>query len=522
MKNSTSLSAWIFVLFFSFFALISSGRFGGDGLNNYLTAESIVLDGDFSIHDRPFGVAEMRHSKDQVTGEGVKRYSQYGLAVALLLVPFYYVGHLLSGFVPSVPHDYITQFAVSFFNPVVLALLALTLFRILVKLGYSERISFFTTVIYSLCTMNVIYARSGFSEPIVALLVVLAAYGLLTHSKSRSIGSLLAAAAAIGYTLFIKKNSFILFPAFGAYFLFLLLSDRKGSLKEKAVFSLCFLAPIMLALAAIFAQNKILYGGLLITEHGTIGDTMAQVRTDGYPVKGLYYYLISSGKGYFLYNIALILGLFSIRDFFIKYRSYALFILGLLLFNLLVYSFIFVRGSLFSWGPRYLFPTLPLFAFFLAEFMSKKNILKRKVTVLFFALLGFMVQLPVLLMNFSKYLFFVKEKLGLDEYLIDFMPELSPIRGVWVLFLSMIHRIMSGTSLNYSFNPDLWFFKTINSSFSGYDIVDVWWINILRVKEGLFPAVTLSVLVLLLVLGITLKSVISSASGKRRIKGFNE
>ncbi|MGB3114258.1 MAG: hypothetical protein WBC00_06540, partial [Candidatus Omnitrophota bacterium] len=171
MERKGILFFWLFVFFMSYFVLISSGRFGGDGLENYLTAESIVLDGDFSIHDREFGVKEMKYAERGRTGADGKIYSQYGLGAAILLVPFYFIGDLVSSFVPGIPHDYVTQFAVSLFNPVILAFVAVAMFKLLIKLGYTAKTSFVAVLIYSLCTMNVVYARSGFSEPVVALLV---------------------------------------------------------------------------------------------------------------------------------------------------------------------------------------------------------------------------------------------------------------------------------------------------------------------------------------------------------------
>ena len=475
----------IVIFFLAVFVMFSSGRFGGDGLDNYLTAESIVLEGDVTIHDRSFDVEEMSYSKRDMIGDGVQKTSQYGLGVALLLVPFYFVGHVLAGFFSNVQHDYITQFAVSLYNPLILAFLAGLLFRLLSKLGYSSRVSFLVVLIYSLCTMNIVYARSGFSEPTVALLVLLGAMSMFDYYKARSPRALVIAAATIAYALFIKKNSLMLFPAFGIYGTYLILSENAKDFKEKLLHLIYFAFPFILAILAILIQNKIFYGGLLNTEYGTVTDMASKVRTDGYPIKGLYYYLISSGKGYLIYNAALFLGLFAIRDFIRKYRSYAVFILALLLSTLLVYSFIFVRGSLFSWGPRYLFPTLPLFTLLLAEYISSRKGMGVKAAVGAFASAGFLIQLPNLFVNFSKYLFFVKEKLALQEYLINFMPELSPIKGAWMLFLSMISRVFTGESLSFSYNPDLWFFDTASFPLSGYDTVDILWANILKVDPSL-------------------------------------
>jgi len=500
----------IVIFFLSVFVLFSSGRFGGDGLDNYLTAESIVLDGDFTIHDRSFEVEEMNYSKRNVTGPGAQRTSQYGLGVALLLVPFYFIGHLLSGFFSNAQHDYITQFAVSLYNPMILALLAGLLFRLFSKLGYSAKLSFTVVSIYSLCTMNIIYARSGFSEPTVALLILLGAMSMLDYQNTRSARAIVIAAVSVAYALFIKKNSFIFFPAFGIYGTYLIFSDRTKDLKGKFIHIIYFGFPFVLAMFAILLQNKVLYGGILSTEHGTMADMAAKVRTDGYPIKGLYYYLISSGKGYLIYNIALFLGLFAIKDFVRKNRSYAVFVLALLLSNLLFYSLIFVRGSLFSWGPRYLFPTLPLFAIFLAEYIRSGENRGVKVSVVAFALVGFLIQLPNLFINFSKYLFFVKEKLVIPEYLVNFMPELSPIKGAWMLFLSLGSRVFTGQSLTFSYNPDLWFFDTVRLPLTGYDMADILWVNVLKVDPTLTAAVYGGCAVVGLVLVASFYSIISN------------
>ena len=517
MNIKIKLFLCIFTFFLGCFILISSGRFGGDGLDNYLTAESLVLDGDCSIYDRPFGIEEMKYQVRGVAGSEGKRYAQYGVSVAIFLVPLYFIGHVISGFLGNIGHDYVTQLVVSFFNPLVLAGIAVLLFNLLVKLGYSFKISFLTTLIYSLCTMNVVYARSGFTEPFVALLLLIGAIYMLEYCKKRAALSLFITALAVGYTMYIKKNSFILFPAFSLYVLFLIFVDKEKAFKDKIVHLIIFTVPFIFAGTAILIQNKVFFGGILSTEHGTVNDLLSKVRTDGYPGKGLYYYLISSGKGYLIYNIALFLGLFAVKNFINRHKAYAIFILVLILSNLLFYSFIFVRGSLFSWGPRYLFPTLPFFAILLAEFMITIKNLKTKVLIGCFAALGFLIQLPNFFISFSNYIFFVKNKLGLEEFLINFMPELSPIKGTWMLFLSLLNRVNSGNSFNFSYNPDLWFFKTKSFSLVGYDSMDIIWINIVKVSPTLGVPVSISVIVVSLVVALSLFYFIKNISCLKNI-----
>ncbi|MDP2929928.1 MAG: hypothetical protein Q8O01_07730, partial [Candidatus Omnitrophota bacterium] len=366
----------------------------------------------------------------------------------------------------------------------------------------------------SLCTINIVYARSGFSEPLVACLIMLAVLAIFNYLKNNSLSALIASGSCIGYTIFIKKNSIILLPAFLVFLFYIILKNRKG-LVPRLLHAAVFLLPIAISALAIVLQNRILYGGLSNTEFGTIGDMLGKVRTDSFPIKGLYYYLISSGKGILIYNIAMGMGFFAIKNFLKKYRVMGVFLLALMLSNLAFYSFIFTRGSIFSWGPRYLFPVLPLMTVFLAEFISKGNAAMRKAAVLSFALLGFMIQLPGLIMNFSRYIFFVKEKLLLPEYLMDFMPELSPIKGMWALFVSMLNRGMRGESLSFLYNPDFLFVASAKASLSGYDYPDIWWVNIIRACPAMGPYVLIGAMIIVLAIALSRKSINSSIRKQR-------
>ncbi len=478
-----NIGIYVFIFFALVFMFFGSGKYGGDGLENYLTAESIVLDGDFAIYDHPFDIKEMRHEeRGTLNPDSGKRVSSYGLGMAFILVPFYLLGHMAAGFVPQIPHGYITQFFVALSNPLILALLAGLIFKFLLKLGYTGKTAFLSTAIYSFCTMSFIYCRSGFSEPMVALLVLSAVYSVFSFTKEKKAASLLVAGFCLAYAIFIKKNSLILLPGFLIYLVYS--CWNKKEIKKILGPVILFLLPVILAILAIFLQNNILYGGALRTEFGSTNDLLANVTRKSFPIKGLYYYLLSSGKGYFIYNLALILGLFAIKDFARKFRGLLILISCLWLANLFFYAFIFTRGSIFSWGPRYLFPTLPFLALFLAEFIEKSSRFQRKFAVFSWAGLGFLIQLPNLIVNISKYIFFVKEKLGLPEYLIDFMPELSPIKGAWMLFISFLKRHFFGAGEVFLYDPDFKFIPSVKASLAGYDIADIWWINIIKVNPA--------------------------------------
>lgn len=500
---------WVFLFFLASFLLVSNGRFGGDGIENYFTAESIVLDRDLSIHDRPFEVKEMHCVQTDDINTAGKFFSSYGLGMALILVPFYFIGHLTAEIFKQIPHDYITQFAVSLANPVILSLLAVVLFKLLRELQYSLKVSFISIVIYSFCTMSFIYVRSGFAEPMICLLVVMAALEMFRFYKNNDSKNLLFAGICIGYAIFIKKNSLILFPAFLIYFLYLVFSANK---KEKRVLNYAaFFFPIVCSFIAILIQNKLMYGGIAQTEFGGIHDTLLKIRTDGHPIKGLCHYLFSTGKGYLIYNIALIPAIFAIKDFFKKEKNLCIFIFSLVALNIAYYSWVFTRDSLFSWGPRYLLPTLPLFTLFFAEFIEKKKTMVRKITIGIFASLGFLIQLPAALMNYSGYLFMIRDNLKLPEYLINYVPDLSPIKGTLSLLLSFINCSITGKSLNFIYNPDFKFINSISTSLSGFDLLDTWWSNAYRVNHSLLGYLILAGLILVYLIFLSYSKITSES-----------
>ncbi len=504
--NPINTAASIFIFFFCIFFIFSTGKFGGDGLENYLTAESIVLDRDFSIHDRAFQVKEMRYESRGHQGINKEIYSSYGLGMPLALVPFYAVGEVISKIMP-LPHDYITQFAVSLANPCFLALLALAIYSLLLKMGFSRKISFTAAAIYSFCSMNFIYAKSGFSEPLIALLIILSVFYLYTFAGKPHYKYLLLAAAAFAYAIFIKKNTLILLPVIIVY----LMSQSIKSKRNIFFDALIFIAPIIIAVIAIFIQNKIFFGGISKTEFGTLAETFTYLKfASSSPLKGLYYYLLSPGKGYLIFNLALIPGLLALKSFIRKYGAFGWLAAGLLLSNLLFYCAIYTRGSIFSWGARYLFPTLPLMALLLAQFIKNIDSQKQRIILFLAVFSGFIIQLPALFMNFSKHIFFVKEKLLAPEYLIDFMPELSPIAGTWRLFLSSISRHLGNQTLTFTFNPDYKFVQPISSSLNGYDGLDLWWVNILKIKPALSIPVAASMVLLIFIAFVCLRNILKN------------
>ena len=160
--NRRYVALYVLFFFIVLYSLFSIGHYGGDGYQDYLTAESIVLDGNLSLYDRPDDPNEIDYIKPAgLKGKDGKIYSSVGtLGVPIILAVFYYVGHMLASLLPTVPHDYITMLFVSFSNPIICALNCMIIFLISQQLGFKPGTSVKLSLIYGLATMLPVYART--------------------------------------------------------------------------------------------------------------------------------------------------------------------------------------------------------------------------------------------------------------------------------------------------------------------------------------------------------------------------
>lgn len=493
-----AMYSYLALFFLCSYILIDNGRFGGDGLENYFTAESIVLDGNLKIHNKPFAVAQMRDEARGVQDAAGNYYSPYGIGMPLLLVPFYVVGHLLSRIVHGVPHDYLTQFAVSWSNAVLTALCALALFAYLRRLKFSLRTSFLATLCFGFCTIVPVYVRSGFSEPAIALCLMLMLLCVQAFEQKPRARLMAGLGSIMGYAVLIKTSALLYLPLVAAFLIYK--SASLPTFKKKAQCAVAFLIPLSCSAIIYFFTRPPAVAG-----ESTLVQPLREVASYGVSerflqLKGFFYYLFSPGKGFFFYNVPLALGFLGIRGIVQRDRRQAIYLLLVILSTFIFYSYRLNRGSLFSWGPRYLYVTIPLWCVFVAEFIERAGGRAFRAAIATMMWTGFLVQLPCLCISFSNYLFFLKEKIGIQEYLINFVPELSPIFGSWFVFLSAFSRALRGVSLMFVYNPDPVFVVPVVQSLKGYDQWDVWWHNVLIISPHYAWIVVAAVCILFAIL----------------------
>lgn len=487
MSSRVKVLIGVFMIVFPVYVLVAGGHYGGDALNSYLTTESMITDQDLVIYDKPFEVEEIKLGGALgVTGPDGKQYSPFGLGMALLQVPLYLVGLAVSFVLKGLPKDYITFFMVSFTNTFLSCFGVLLLISLLRQMGVKLKEALILGLVYAFCTAVIVYSKTGFPEMALLTFMLASIVSLFKFTKEEGgVLWLVASGASLGMMCLVKIYAVILVPLFIVYSV-VSSGERR---KYLWVFLLAFLGVFSVELVT----NYIRSGNMFLTGYG---NPTAIVSPRNNFIKALYYYWFSSGKGFFFYNLPLVLGLFCWKDIYSERKKEFFFILSIILIYVVFFAYLFKRGSIFSWGPRYMMPIAPLFM------VTASGLFKNRVSLWSFAVLsvgGFLVQLPAAVMHFSSYINFVVEKLNMPEYAINFIPDLSPIRGLWWMFASHISSVFTGSGINFVFSPDIIFITPVQAAFEGYIKVDLWWITLLKEYPGMKLAVVASFILLFFV-----------------------
>ena len=494
-------TVWLGVGFLCLYLLTASGHYGGDGFWSYLTAESVLLDGDLIVGDRPFLVREM-HS--QFTGNGHegavvgsgRLYSKYGLGLALLEVPFYGVGLLVSLAGVPVPSDYVRMFAVANTNAFVTAATCLLLFGFARKLGYTRSTQLWVSVIFGIGSMALPYASYGFSEPLVGLALIGSVYGLHAYSTTDKKARLVLAGSLAGYAIVTKASAVVALPLLAVY---LHATIRSGPPREQLKRWIALLTPIAVSALIVLWHNWIRYGDAFSTGYhlddythagGLFNFSPAHIAT------GIYGLLFSTGRGLFLFFPVAILMPWAIARLRRSHHNEAALFLGVTAAFLLAHACFADWHGGSSWGPRYLLPALPFIVLALGSLLGRGR--RSSAVVKTLAVVGLLIQLPVALVNYHLFVRFVDERiLPSTVAAVDpiFAPWLSPIVGGYCQLCSALSNAVSGQAVDFPFAPT----AAGQISMAGYDLFDLWWLNAFRtghLSAGWTPAIIAIVTIL--------------------------
>lgn len=248
------------------------------------------------------------------------------------------------------------------------------------------------------------------------LLVALAAVFKATdlnQSEHRIWGLAALCGAMVGASLLMRPTHVILAPAFGVAWLM-----STPLLKDRILRASAFSLPVVLALGITFTRNHALFGdwtdfGYPETVHGGV-----PINTFDTPFfYGLYGLLLSPGKSLLLYCPVVIPGVMGLKRMWADRPFLAVAAGGPLLIYVLFYSVYGQWEGGYCYGPRYLFPALPLILLAAASLLTRK----RNLTLLLACLaVGVITNLPAVMTSFLE-----EQRSGVTYYNAQYEYQIS-------------------------------------------------------------------------------------------------
>ena len=412
-----SLHLALFLFLLAVYMLTYTPRINSsDGLAMFATAESLVRRGTLDIEQiRWMNLQQGTYGLDGLL------YSRKGIGVPLGLLPLTALGLALPWFGPVS--------AGLLFNAVVTALTGVLLLVYLQALGFSTRVGLLTGLAFGLATLAWPYAKSLFSDPFSGLLLLAAALALLKFRHTAQSRWTFLAGLLLGWNVATRYAEAIFLPVFGLLLLYygFTIYNLKFTINPSqfrihnsqfAIPILAFAAPVLAVGLSLMAFNLSRYGDPLNTGYLPT-ETFSAIWLDG--IAGQ---LISPGRGLLLFSPILILSLGGFFPFVRYHCAEALLALSIILIHLLLYGKWFMWHGGYAWGPRFLVPTLPFWTLLLApairftiydlRFTIKNHATRityyalRIIVPLLFAL-SVLIQIPLLLVDFSTYMAWLLE-----------------------------------------------------------------------------------------------------------------
>src|SRR6266853_4877288 len=236
--GSGRLELGLFALVLGVGLLALRTDFGYDGQMMYKVTESLALRHSLQVQDPTW------HANEP--------YSYFGLGVSLLLLPFYGLSSFLTGDGSRL---------IILYDPLVTALTAWALFRLLRELGASASRAMAIALTFAFGTLAWHYSTAVFSEPVVALGLTAAFYWLRVYQRDARRRWLLAAGVATALTLLARWDSALLIVApLGVYAVYQLVRARRTSPLVAGLFA--FGLPLAAALAVNLWYDWLRYGNI--------------------------------------------------------------------------------------------------------------------------------------------------------------------------------------------------------------------------------------------------------------------
>lgn len=481
----------IFLLTVSVSGFFSGGHvYVRDGAAMYLMSASIL--------DHQWIDVDHRHPNTvggQFGPDG-KYYMPFGFLQPLLAVPFVALGRFLTGLTET---QYLTFFSATVFNWLVTGCLAVAIFCGFLKMGVSATRSVFAALATIFTTPFWVYSQTFFSEPLTALLTVLAWLAMVHYRQSGSPRILFLSGCLAGLIPSVRPLGGVIIPPLFLYLL-LVLNRRSKSRGNRRLMAhvLTFIVPVLTGIAVYLGYNYARFGDILETGYNRLPDGSLRSFTLS-PIIGARVLLFSPGKSIFIFAPLLLLIPVAMPRLLREKthrRDGIFFSVSGALYFIVLSAWARVEGGV-SWGPRLFLPVVPLLFLSLSPvFQSKRSLWRLCVVVL--AVAGLAVQLAGVSYNFSTYVY-----QHIDAYFspVDghYMQSFNPVPGH---IHAILNEFQSGEFLKRR-PPEQAAWNRRTDQVNPMDGLDFWWLHFRR--DGVPSAfIVTSFLLLCLILMISI------------------
>lgn len=349
--------------------------------------------------------------------------SKYGITQSVAAIPMYILGRTAAGFFPLVKRDYVLIYFFYFTNAVITSLLIVCFYSLSRFLRYQPKTAFYASMVLGLCTICFPYAKTFFSEPLAALLLLASLYYLMSYDRHLRRKDIFLSGVLFALLLLTRVDNL---PILLVYiFALVLISLRKGRGTLRLIADVVlFLMPCFLALLGEVFLNYIRYGSLFRTGYGEEGFTTPLLF-------GLYGLLFSPARSFFFYSPPIILALLCIGRVWKRLPVFSMTVLFIILVKLYFYAKWWSWHGGLGWGSRFLLPLVPPLMLFANETIQRFRRLS-KVMRLFIVLIvtgGLFVQMVGVLASPARFNGNIYGMVEQDENQFLFIPQLSGLSG---------------------------------------------------------------------------------------------
>jgi hypothetical protein len=343
----------------------------------FQTTESLATRGSLSIDGiskrsgepkgRPTGTFGWAPGARAEPGSQPPRYGFFGHALSVVAIPMYGLGALTTQWIPpqwsrATRSDLVVfhtrsheadwpRLVVSFTNCLVTATAAIVFGLWLMALGFQRRTALVSALVYALCTSAWPYTSTFLSEPLSALMLLTAAWGIARWQRGGAANWLWFAAAAGALSTHAHLLNVTALPALLAY---AWVADRarthRGDRRQSWLGALSLGAA---ALAGLGLDHALRFGNPFESgRYGHYGEFI-------WPWEGLPAMVVAPGRSLFIYSPAVLIGLAGARAFRQRAPAAAIFVVTVVVLR---WVFVATRSDWYGgWGigPRYLVPIIP-------------------------------------------------------------------------------------------------------------------------------------------------------------------